>query len=90
MLEASLHPAHTYADPNIETAGYGELSAYMTEFQKTFAGGRFETSAFEVHHGQCLAHWNLVRADGDVVAKGASYGRFGADGRLVQMVGFQQ
>ena len=71
------------------TAGYAELSAYMAEFQKTVPGGKFMTSAFEHHHDRCLVHWDLVGADGAIAAKGASCGRYGADGRLVQMVGFQ-
>lgn len=89
MFEKCLNPGHTYTDPNVATAGYAELSGYMSEFQKLVPGGRFVTSAFECHHDQCLVHWDMVGADGGVLAKGASYGRFGEDGRLVQMVGFQ-
>lgn len=89
MFEQCLQPDHTYTDPNIATAGYAELSGYMSEFQKLVPGGTFVTRAFESHHDQCLVHWDMVGADGGVLAKGTSYGRFGADGRLVQMVGFQ-
>jgi hypothetical protein len=89
MLERSVHPDCSYTDPNFHAAGHTQLSGYMAEFQTQAPGGKFVTAKFEQHHGRCLVHWDLVSTDGSVLTKGASYGMFGVDGRLVQMVGFQ-
>lgn len=89
MLERSVHPDYTYTDPNLHACGYIQLSDYMAEFQQNVPSGKFVTTKFEQHHDSCLVHYNLLDADGSVLTTGASYGMFGADGRLVQMVGFQ-
>lgn len=89
LLGQSVHPDYTYTDPNLHTSGYDRLSEYMAQFQKNVPGGKFVTSKFEKHHDRCLVHYDLVSHDGNVLTQGASYGMFGADGRLVQMVGFQ-
>jgi hypothetical protein len=89
MLGQSVHPDYTYTDPNLHAEGYKQLTDYMAEFQKSAPGGKFVTTKFENHHDRCLVHYDLVGDDGSVLTAGASYGMFGADGRLVQMVGFQ-
>jgi hypothetical protein len=89
MLERSVHPDYAYTDPNVQARGHIQLSDYMAEFQKNVPGGKFVTTKFEQHHDRCLVHYDLVGVDESVLTTGASYGVFGADGRLVQMVGFQ-
>ncbi len=89
MLERSVHPDYAYTDPNLHARGYIQLSDYMAEFQKNVPGGKFVTTKFEQHHDRCLVHYDLVGVDASVLTTGASYGMFGADGRLAQMVGFQ-
>ena len=77
-----------YADPAVQVMGFEHLASYMVEVSTKVPGVRFITTAFVAHHGQSLAHWNMVRGDGQVVSQGASYARYGADGKLLQMSGF--
>lgn len=84
----SLAPDCVYTDPLTQAQGWDELLAYMVEFHQQVPGGHFVTKRFEVHHDVSLAHWDMVAGDGSVVGEGASYGRYGDDGKLVAMTGF--
>ncbi len=88
LFETCLSDICVYTDPNSQLKGYGELSAYMDEFQKQNPGGGFAATNLISHHDCCLMHWNMVDGQGNAVSKGASFFRFGSDGRLVQMNGF--
>ena len=88
LFERCLSPECAYADPRAQLSGYEKLSDYMTEFQKSVPGGGFVLTGFEEHHGRSLARWNMVDGKGAVLAPGASFGLYGADGRLTQMSGF--
>jgi hypothetical protein len=78
-----------YTDPNIQAIGHMQLSGYMQEFQSSALGCKFVTTKFESHHDRSLVHYDMVDGKGTVLVKGASYGVYRADGRLMQMVGFQ-
>jgi len=43
---------------------------------------------FRQHHEQCVAVWERLTAAGVADFVGTSFGRFGGDGRLVQISGF--
>jgi hypothetical protein len=88
LFEQCLSPDCVYTDPVIQATGYGQLSGYMSELQKNVPGVRFMTTDFKNHHDRSLIHWNMVDGDGNVLSQGASYGMYGADGRLMQMTGF--
>lgn len=88
-LEKSVHPDCVYTDPNIQAMGHAQLSDYMREFQVSAPGCKFVTIKFESHHDRSLVHYDMVDGKGTVLVKGASYGMYRTDGRLMHMVGFQ-
>jgi hypothetical protein len=89
MLQQSVSSDFVYTDPHIQIAtDYDELSNYMSEFQRNTPGGGFHTKNFEEHHEQSLAKWNMVNGEGNILGPGASFARYGVDGRLIQMTGF--
>lgn len=87
-LEENLNSDCTYTDPNIQIVGYQSPSDYMEQFQQGFSGCKFVTTDFKEHHNQSLAHWDMVNGEGEILSKGASFGEYGADGRLARMTGF--
>lgn len=88
LFEQCLSPDCVYTDPMIQATGYDQLAGYMSELQKNVPGVRFVTTDFKSHHDRSLTHWNMVDDHGNVLSQGASYGIYGADGRLKQMTGF--
>ena len=88
MFEQCLSPECVYTDPIIQATGYGQLSGYMAELQKNVPGVRFVTTDSKNHHDRSLTHWNMLDGKGNILDQGASYGVYGADGRLTQMTGF--
>jgi hypothetical protein len=89
LLEKCVHPDCLYTDPNVQTVGLEQLSGYMKEFQNNAPGCKFVTTKFESHHDRSLVNYDMVDSKGAMLTKGASYGMYRTDGRLVQMVGFQ-
>lgn len=79
-----------YTDPLIQTSGYEQLSGYMVELQKNVPGVKFIVTNFKNHHDRSLAHWNMTDSSGNIIMQGASFGLYGADGRLTQMSGFYE
>jgi hypothetical protein len=49
-----LHEDFVYTDPNIRTAGYDELAAYMAGFQQQVPGGGRPTRNAESRPGRLL------------------------------------
>ena len=88
LFEQSLNPECAYTDPLIQTTGYDQLSGYMAELHKNVPGVKFITTDFKIHHDRSLTRWSMVDGNGNVLSQGASYGLYGADGRLLQMTGF--
>ena len=76
-----------YRDPNIELNGFEQLSDYMTQFQKEFAGASFIITDFIEHHNRSLAHWNMVNSENEVVANGTDFATY-ENGKLKQITGF--
>lgn len=90
LFEQCLNPDCVYTDPLVEAKGYSALTGYMSELHKNVPGVRFITTDFKSHHDRSLTHWNMVDSAGNILSQGASYGLYGADGRLVQMAGFYE
>jgi hypothetical protein len=88
LYQRCLSPNCVYTDPNVQLTGYEALSAYVAELQLNVPGVAFVATNLKLHHGRCLMHWNMVDGSGAVIAPGASYLLFGADGRFLQMNGF--
>lgn len=88
LFEECLSPDCVYTDPLMQAAGYEQLAGYMADLQKNVSGVSFVTTDFKSHHDRSLTHWDMVDGEGNRLAQGASYGLYGADGRLTQMSGF--
>ena len=88
LFEQCLQADCVYTDPLVQATGYEPLAAYMVELHKNVPGVRFVTTDFQAHHDRSLTHWNMVNGEGQVLSQGASYGLYGAEGKLVQMTGF--
>ena len=88
LLARSVSEDILYTDPASQVRGVDALAVRIAASQRRFAGATFRNDSFLEHHGQGLFQWTMYDADGAVFVKGASFGRFGDDGRLVQATGF--
>ena len=88
LFENSLDPGCVYRDPLIRAEGWDALIAYILDFQRQVAGGRFVTRYFMDYGDQSIARWDMQGADGSVLGDGISYGEYGPDRKLVRMTGF--
>ena len=80
----------TFESQGGEGRGLAGLAAHIEVFQKQYPGASFKTHAMIVHHEQALAEWMIYDKDGAECLPGKTYARFGADGRIRQLVGFWQ
>jgi hypothetical protein len=88
LLGASLAPGCTYQDPLVAVGGCEALLAYMAQFHQQLPGAYFATRRFRFHHGQSVAQWDMLDAQGQVIGDGVSVGRYNEAGRLVTVTGF--
>ncbi len=88
LFERSLDPSCIYTDPVQQAHGWDALIAYMLDFHTQIPGGHFVTQYFLAHHGRSIAKWEMRNGDDMVVGEGISYGRYNAQGKLVDMTGF--
>lgn len=86
--DAVLDAGVNYRDPNVDLHGTAALGAYMTGFRQGFLGHRFRIDDVSSHHGNSLARWTQVDADGNAVTKGTSHALHAADGRMHAITGF--
>ena len=76
-----------YRDPNVELRGYRELSDYMQQFQNEFKGASFKVTDFNIHHDRCMANWNMVTINNEIVGSGVDFAQY-ENGQLKQITGF--
>jgi SnoaL-like protein len=88
ILAESVDDDFLYTDPTTQLQGRNALMARIALTQQTYHGAHFRNDSFLAHHDQGLFHWTMYDRDGRALVKGTSFGRFGADGRLVQATGF--
>lgn len=88
LLSLSVTVDAVYRDAATTCRGVDEIAAYVEQFQRTHPGTWFRQTSRIEHHGQALSRWERVRADGSAPTRGASYVRFGSDGRVIEDVGF--
>jgi hypothetical protein len=88
LLGQTVSPACVYSDPLVECRGIDSLAARIEQARTEAPGISFRNDTFEQHHQQCVAVWRRLTPAGAVDFVGTSYGRFGDDGRLVQITGF--
>ncbi len=78
-----------YLDPLMEGRGHDGMSAMVDGVQQQFPGARFRrTSGVDEHHGLIRFGWELVAADGTLIAAGLDIGVVADDGRLDRIAGF--
>lgn len=77
-----------YTDPLMRAGSWDELIDYMEQFHQQVPGGHFVTTGFASHHQKSLARWDMKSGDGATIGKGASYGEYDAEGKLLSMNGF--
>jgi len=78
-----------YIDPLMEGRGHDGLSAMVDGVQAQFPGARFRrTTGVDQHHALVRFGWELVAADGAVIAGGLDIGVVADDGRLDRIAGF--
>ncbi len=88
LLTASVGKAAVYGDPMGDRDGLEALIAYVDAVQERTPGVWFRQTLFLEHHDQAFSRWERQSPNGDPPVQGASYARFGLDGRLIQMSGF--
>lgn len=88
LLTESVAEDCTYSDPTAACRGIDALIAKIEDSKQKFPGASFRNDAFLDHHEHGLSHWTMLNGQGADMVKGASYARFGADGKLTQMTGF--
>lgn len=87
LLATALDDDARYMDAKGRRNGPADLSLYVDAVQERAPGVWFRQTQFLEHHGQALSRWERLTPDGGR-STGASYARFAADGRLLQMTGF--
>ena len=90
LFAAALSTDCVYRDPLGMASGWDELAAYIANFHLQVPGGHFVTRKFASHHQRCMAHWNMVNRQGEVIGEGYSFGQYNATGKLTSMTGFYE
>ena len=88
LLAESVAATCVYSDPLAECRGIDEIGARIERARSEAPGISFRNDEFRRHHDHCVAVWRRLTASGEPDFVGTSYGRFGDDGRLVQITGF--
>lgn len=76
------------SDPIAACRGIDALNAKIEDSKQKFPGASFRNDTFLDYHDHGLSHWTMLNKEGAKMVEGASYARFGADGKLTQMTGF--
>ena len=76
-------------DPPLDGQGHAGISALTDVVHAHYPGHTFRrTTAIDAHHDVARYGWELVAADGAVAVAGLDVAEFGADGRIVRVLGF--
>ncbi|MDW3214226.1 MAG: nuclear transport factor 2 family protein [Ilumatobacteraceae bacterium] len=89
LIAESFAADATLADPPLDAAGHDGLSDMFAAVQAQFPDHTFaRTSNVDEHHGAARYEWSLTAPDGTTAVAGTDFVRFGADNKLVGVVGF--
>ena len=89
LLEKAWADDGIYMDPTAKVEGHEALVKHIGGFLAQMGEARRRrSSGVEVHHDVLRFEWEIVTADGTVVAAGFDYGETAQDGRLKRIVGF--
>ena len=76
-------------DPPLDGQGHDGISELTNVVHSHFPGHTFRrTTAVDSHHDVARYGWELVGADGAVAVAGLDVAEFGADGKIVRVLGF--
>jgi hypothetical protein len=76
-------------DPPLDGRGHAGISALTDAVHSHFPGHTFRrTTAVDAHHDVARYGWELVGPDGAVAVSGLDVAEFGADGKIVRVLGF--
>ena len=76
-------------DPPLDGEGHAGISALTDVVHAHFPGHTFRrTTAVDSHHDVARYGWELVAPDGAVAMAGLDVAEFGADGKIVRVLGF--
>ena len=87
LLNSSVADNCVYTDPLSQTHNRAELIAYIAVFRQSMPDPTFKNYKFLDHHAQSYAEWTLYNNSVEV-QQGASYARYGDDGRITNVTGF--
>jgi len=76
-----------YTTPRHETGTRQTVIEDAATFQQKFPGGHFDIGDVSAHHDVALLTWVLVKADGEVFARGHDQIRV-AQGKIVSLITF--
>ena len=88
LLARSVAQDCLYTDPQGELRGIDALVAKIVQSQAAKPGVSFRNDQLSSRGDEALSEWTMLGSDGAPRVRGASYARFGADGRLTHMSGF--
>ncbi len=88
LYKTCLDPLCIYTDPLGQVKGWDELVNTMLDFHQQIPGGHFATTWFLAHHDRCIAKWQMLNTEGNMLSEGISYGEFNSQGKLSSMTGF--
>ena len=88
LLSLSVSPTCRYRDPAAECDGVEAIATRIERARAEAPGISFRNDEFRSHHDEFVAIWRRLAPTGIADFVGTSYGRFGDDGRLVQISGF--
>ena len=77
-----------YTDPQTELAGLEALIAKIEQSQAATPGASFRNDQLTTYGDRALSEWTMSGPDGAALVQGASFARYGDDGRLTHMTGF--
>jgi hypothetical protein len=87
-LDACLHEACSYCDPNGLVHGRAALVDYMAGFRRAMPGARFRIEEVAAHHGRSSSLWTMRGADDAILQRGRSFATVDERGRLRDITGF--
>jgi hypothetical protein len=77
-----------YKTRNHESGGRQTIVGDMETFQSKFPSGHFDIGDVSAHHDVALLTWILVKADGEIFARGHDQLRVRPDGKIAEIVTF--
>jgi hypothetical protein len=89
LLTEAWTPAGRLVDPPLEGSGIDAIVELVDAVLVHYPQHRFvRTTEIDAHHGFARYGWALVDPEGTAAVTGTDIAEFGADGKLVSVIGF--